>query len=68
MKPGDLVVCRPEYTEASVPPVGVILEEANLKWHAEVVRFNVLFPEGIFPMYSYEIELLAPAPEIMQGA
>lgn len=61
MKPGDLIAVRPEYTE-SPSAVGMILGTNDLKWHAQTVRYNVLFPEGVFTMYDYEMQLLDPEP------
>jgi len=64
MKPGDLVICLPEYTGSKGTVVGMILRENDLLWHA--VRYDVLFPEGVFPMYDYEMRVLEPEP--VQGA
>jgi hypothetical protein len=61
MKPGDLIVVRPGYTE-SQSAVGMILRKSDLKWHARTIRYDVLFPEGVFPMYDYEMQLLDPEP------
>lgn len=65
MKPGDLVICLPEYTESKERVVGMILRENDLLWHASTVRYDVLFPEGVFPMYDYEMEALEP--ELVQN-
>lgn len=69
MKPGDLIRCLPEYTESETPVVGMILgtNDLNLgtndlKWHARTIKYDVLFPGGVFPMYDYEMQLLDPEP------
>lgn len=56
MKPGDLVKPRPEYAVVFPIPVGIIIEEAGPYPQFETTLFNVLFSQGIFPMYSYEME------------
>ena len=56
MKPGDLVKPRPEYTVVFPIPVGIIIEEAGPYPQFETTLFNVLFPQGVFPMYSFEME------------
>ena len=58
MKPGDLVRPLAGYTEIFPIPCGIIIEESNLAVGFEVTRFNVLFPQGVFPMFSYEMELV----------
>lgn len=65
MKPGDLVVPLPGYTEMKNPPAGIILERASLDnpinrgGHSLTGRFLVLFPQGIFPMYDFEMEVIS---------
>ena len=56
MKPGDLVKPRPGCTMVFPIPVGIIIEEINRIPQLETTLFNVLFPQGIFRMYSFEIE------------
>ena len=56
MKIGDLVKPRPEYTVVFPIPVGIIIEEINRIPQLETTLFNVLFPQGIFRMYSFEME------------
>ena len=58
MKPGDLVKPRPECTEIRPIPIGIIIEEARAHPQFAITRFNVFFPQGIFPMYSYEMEIV----------
>jgi hypothetical protein len=65
MRPGDLVRPFTEYSESRRPPCGVIIEIANLSadryGNRTATRFNVLFPEGIFPMYDFEMEVISEA-------
>ena len=56
MKPGDLVKPRPGCTMVFPIPVGIIIEEAGPYPQFETTLFNVLFPQGVFPMYSFEME------------
>jgi hypothetical protein len=56
MKIGDLVKPRPEYTVVFPIPVGIIIEEINRIPQLETTLFNVLLPQGIFRMYSFEME------------
>jgi hypothetical protein len=60
MKPGDLVRAKPEYCEPDAPLVGMIVEVADhpLFPRNEFHRCLVLFPSGVFPMYTYEIEVI----------
>lgn len=63
MKPGDLVHPLPGYSESRDPPCGVIIEIVDLYGsmygNRTSTRFNVLFPEGIFPMYDFEMEMIS---------
>ena len=65
MKPGDLVRPIPGYSEMRDPPYGIIIERAdhidsqsNLGRYMNASRFTVLFPQGLFPMYDFEMELI----------
>jgi len=60
MKLGDLVKICPEYSDPDVIGLGIIVDtaEGELYLKTGVVKFLVLFPDGLFPMYSYEIELV----------
>jgi hypothetical protein len=62
MNPGDLIIPLPEYTESRRPPMGIIIREENLsdavQNFAGVNRYIVLFPEGLSPMYDFEMELV----------
>lgn len=62
MKPGDLVCPLTKYSESRTPPCGIIIETADLYadqyGNRTASRFNVLFSEGIFPMYDFEMELI----------
>jgi hypothetical protein len=46
----------------------MILGTNDLKWYARTVRYDVLFPEGVFPMHDYEMQLLDPEPVQTGGA
>lgn len=65
MKPGDLVRPLPGYSESRNPPYGVIIEIKDLHGsicgNRALARFNVLFPEGVFPMYDFEMEIVNEA-------
>lgn len=65
MKPGDLVRPLPGYSESRNPPCGLIIEIANISadryGNQTTTRFNVMFPEGIFPMYDFEMEIVNEA-------
>lgn len=40
----------------------MILQQNDLIRHTRIVRYDVLFPQGVFPMYDYEMRLLDPDP------
>lgn len=65
MKPGDLVRLFPGYSEMRDPPCGIIIERAdlidsrsNLGRYMNASRFIVLFLQGQFPMYDFEMEVI----------
>jgi hypothetical protein len=65
MKPGDLVRPLPGYTEMRDPHCGIIVERAdlidsqsNLDRYRSASRFIVMFPQGQFPMYNFEMEVI----------
>ena len=65
MKPGDLVRPLPGYSEMRNPPCGIIIEgadlidsQSNLGRYMHASRFIVLFPQGQFPMYDFEMEII----------
>ena len=65
MKPGDLVIPLPGYSAMRDPPCGIIIKredlidsQSNFDRYRSASRFIVLFPQGLFPMYSFEMEIV----------
>ena len=68
MKPGDPVRQLPKYTLETDPTCGIIIEKLDLLGVTQLVeeskrtyKFNVLFPEGVISMFSFELELVSEA-------